>query len=287
MSNKNNNYVLNLCLSGCCFVNNKYKNENDRCLCNDDVYNNLYNYVYNYVYWIIFVIVFGESLTLTCFLLLFQSENYMETECSAPYINLFLLLLLNIYLLTTLCFSKTGGYQYDGDFGSNEDKIIIYERCYLKVAYIINLFFRVWSFVSYLYLIINMKIDYEEIIHNEFNNITNETYTTISITKIDNKYIKCINDKLLGALLMSSIILLVVLTCITLYGVVEFIKCCDEHIKERIKKNRESELETTKVKLKTTEQKIEELETKLRITESKLNDNANIIVAEVLIKEDV
>lgn len=275
MSNKNNNYVLNLCFSCRCFVNNK----NDRCLCNNI---DIYNYEYNYVYWIIFVIVFGESLTLTCFLLLFQSENYMETECSAPYINLFLLLLLNIYLLTTLCFSKTGRYhKYDGD------KIIIYERCYLKLAYIINLFFRVWSFVSYLYLIINMKIDYEEIIHNEFNNITNETYTTISITKIDNKYIKCINDKLLGALLMSSIILLVVLTCITLYGIVEFIKCCDEHNKERIKKNRETELETTKVKLKTTEQKIEELETKLRITETKLNDNANIIVAEVLTKEDV
>lgn len=282
MSNKNDNYVLNLCFSCCCFVDNKYKNENSRCLCNDEIY----NFVYYYVYWIIFVIVFGESLILTIFLLLFQSENYMEKECSAPYINLFLLLLLNIYLLTTLCFSKTGRFQYKYK-RNNENKIIIYERWYLKVAYVINLFFRVWSFVSYLYLIINMKIDYEEIIHNEFNNITNETYTTISIDKIDNKYIKCINDELLGALLMSSIILLVVLTCITLYGIVEFIKCCDKHIKERIKKHRESELETTKVKLKTTEQKIEELETKLRITESKLNDDANIIVAEVLTKEDV
>lgn len=267
MSNKK--YVLNLCFDGD-DVQITNRSKSDICLCNSECVS-----YYIYVYYITICTVFCEIVILAIFLLLYHSENYMNIDCSAPYINLFLILLLNIYLLTTLCFSNLGKY-------NNKNRIILYERSYLKIAYIINLLFRIWSFISYLYLINN----YEENIYNIFNNITNETYTTISIKKIDNK---CINDKLLGSLLMSSIILFIVLTCITLYGVVEFIKYCDKHNKERIKKYRESkltkkeiELKSTKVKLKASEQKIQELETKLRITENKFNDEANIKVAEVL-----
>lgn len=291
------NYKYDLCTDySCIAIYNSYENQNDRCLCayccNEPEYNT--------IYYILIPILYIESLILLIFLLIYHSDNYFTKECSAPYINLFSLLMLNIYLLTTLCFSNSG--RYKNKYGNEDEDENMYERWYVKLSYIINGLFRIWSFVSYLYLIINTDYNYEEIIHDIFNNITNETETTIFIEEKENKYFDCANDKILGSLLMSSIILLLVLTCIILYCFIhyctKFIKYCNRKNQERIKKYNESklakkefELKSTKKELKTKEQKIEELETQLRITESKLNSNNKIIVAEVveqvMLKEDV
>ena len=286
------NYKYDLCIDDSCCIDldNSYENKNDRCLC-------AYNCdEYNIIYYIFIPILTIESLILLIFLLQYHSDNYFTEECSAPYINLFSLLMLNIYLLTTLCFSGSG--RYKNKYGNEDEDEHMYERWYVKLSYIINGLFRIWSFVSYLYLIINTDYNYEEIIDDIFNNITNETETTIFIEEKENKYFDCANDEILGSLLMSSIILLLVLTCITLYYCTKFIKYCNRKNQERIKKYNESklakkefELKSTKKELKTKEQKIEELETQLRITESKLNSNNKIIVAEVveevMLKEDV
>ena len=285
------NYKYDLCTDyNCRHVSNSYENKNDRCLwtynCDE----------YNMIYYIFIPILTIESLILLIFLLIYHSDNYFTEECSAPYINLFSLLMLNIYLLTTLCFSNSG--RHKNKYENRDENIHIYERWYVKLSYIINGLFRIWSFVSYLYLIINTDYNYEEIIHDIFNNITNETETTIFIEEKENKYFDCANDEILGSLLMSSIILLLVLTCITLYYCTKFIKYCNRKNQERIKKYNESklakkefELKSTKKELKTKEQKIEELETQLRITESKLNSNNKIVVAkvveQVMLKEDV
>lgn len=283
------NYKYDLCTDySCSTIYNSYENKNDICLCT-------YNCdEYNIIYYIFIPILSIESLILSIFLLKYHSDNYFTEECSAPYINLFSLLILNIYLLTTLCFSNSG--KYKNKYGNGDE--YIYERWYVKLSYIINGLFRIWSFVSYLYLIINTDYNYEEIIDDIFNNITNETETTIFIEEKENKYFDCANDEILSSLLISSIILFLVLTCITLYYCEKFIKYCNRKNQERIKKYNESklakkeiELKSTKKELKTKEQKIEELETQLRITESKLNSNNKIIVAEVveqvMLKEDV
>lgn len=290
------NYKYDLCTDySCSAIYNSYENKNNRCLCTYKYC----EYKIDKIYYIFIPILSIESLILLIFLLKYHSDNYFTKECSAPYINLFSLLMLNIYLLTTLCFSGSGRYKNKYDKNAN---VIIYERWYLKLSYIINGLFRIWSFVSYLYLIINIDYNYENTTYDIFNNITNETETTISIKKVENKYFNCANDEILGSLLMSSIILFLVFTCIILYYFIhyctKFIKYCNRKNQERIKKNNESklakkefELKSTKIELKTKEQKIEELETKLRITESKLNSNNKIIVAEVaeqvMLKENV